>query len=82
MSAPRRLRRGLGIGKQDEAREIRDLVPTEIVLTDKPSAKRILHSTGISDIRIYQENKKTLPLNVSGLVTRAKRERRLLLITD
>ena len=39
-------------------REIRDLVPAEIVLTDKPSAKRILHSTGISDIRIYQENKK------------------------
>ena len=39
-------------------REIRDLVPAEIVLTDKPSAKRSLHSTGISDIRIYQENKK------------------------
>lgn len=40
-------------------REIRDLVPAEIVLTDKPSAKRSLHSTGISDIRIYQENKKS-----------------------
>ena len=39
-------------------REIRDLVPAEIVLTGKPSAKRILHSTGISDIQIYEENKK------------------------
>jgi len=63
-------------------REIRDLVPADIVLTGTPSAKRILHSTGISDIQIYEENKKTLPLNVSGLVTRAKRERRLLLMTD
>lgn len=39
-------------------REIHDLVPAEIILTGKPSTKRILHSTGISDIRIYQENKK------------------------
>lgn len=47
-----------GDWEEDEAREIRDLVPAEIILTGKPSTKRILHSTGISDIRIYQENKK------------------------
>lgn len=47
-----------GDWEEEEAREIRDLVPAEIILTGKPSAKRILHSTGISDIRIYEENKK------------------------